>query len=607
MPIVKQSNDTEGLFKGLARVVAPPPDLLISEWADEKRVLSPEASAEPGKWRTERTPYLKDIMDAISDPSVETVVIKSSSQVGKTEVLLNTFGYHVDYDPAPMMYLLPTKDLAQDFSKDRLASMIRDTPVLNGKVKDARSRDSNNTLLHKGFPGGHITLVGANSPSGLSSRPIRILLADEVDRFPHSAGTEGDPITLAEKRTTTFWNRKKVYVSTPTIRGASRIETAYEGSSQEEWCLPCPNCGEYQPLTFGQIRFEDVTHECLYCRSRHKELEWKAREGKWIAQNDMPSTRGFHLSELVSPWKRWETIIKEFKEAKKGGRETLKAWVNTSLGETWEEEGEGVEPENLLKRRERYNCQVPDEVLVLTCGVDVQDNRLEYEILGWGMDYETWGIRYGVIMGDPGRKFVWKMLDAVLDEKHVREDGTKLQIMTTCVDSGGHYTSETYKYCKARELKRVWAIKGQGGPVPFIQRPKKRNQSGCWLFTIGVDVGKDTITSRLKTEEEGPGYCHFPMGDRGYDRDYFNGLAAEHRKLRYSKGKAIINWEKRTPGARNEPFDIRNYATAAMEILNPPMEYLKRQMQSMVKEKKPKDKPKLPGRRAGVINKGINI
>ena len=205
---------TVRLFKRIATVLSPPPELTVSQWADEYRRLSPEASAEPGRWNTDRAPYQREIMDAINDARCEEVIIMSSAQVGKTELILNIIGYYIDYDPSPILVLQPTRDMAETFSKDRLAPMLRDTPALKGKVKDARSRDSGNTILHKTFPGGHITMVGANSAAGLASRPIKIVLMDEVDRYPASAGTEGDPIKLAEKRTTTFWNRKNCLLYT---------------------------------------------------------------------------------------------------------------------------------------------------------------------------------------------------------------------------------------------------------------------------------------------------------------------------------------------------------------------------------------------------------
>ncbi|QKS73166.1 phage terminase large subunit family protein [Paenalkalicoccus suaedae] len=562
---------TKKLFAKLAKIVAPPPELSVSEWADLYRKLSSEASAEPGQWRTERAPYQKEIMDAINDPKTEEIVVMSSAQVGKTEIILNTVAYHVDYDPAPIMIIQPTVDLANTFSKTRLAPMLRDTPALKNKVADAKSRDSSNTIREKAFPGGVIMMVGANSPTGLSSRPVRILLADEVDRFPVSAGTEGDPLSLAVKRTNTFANRKKIFVSTPTIKGASRIEKAYEESTQEKWNLPCPSCDELQPLSWDQISFESVAMACKSCGSVHKEYEWKRGKGKWVANNPSSKIRGFHLNEMASPWKKWEEIITDFKRANKEGTESLKVWVNTSMGETWEERGESINSDALLEKTEDYSSEVPQSVGVLTCGVDVQDNRLEYEIVGWGLNRESWGIKYGIIMGDPGHEHVWEELDGVLNASYDREDGEKLQIMSTCIDSGGHHTKTVYDYCKKREINRVWAIKGQGGTgISFIKRPTRRQDSGVWLFTIGVDVGKDQVLSRLRATTEQHGYCHFPNDPtKGYDQDYFKGITSEHKVIRSKGGQTKHVWEKKRGHARNEPFDIRNYATAALEILNP--------------------------------------
>lgn len=590
--------------------MAPPPELSVSEWADMYRRLSSESSAEPGQWRTDRAPYQRKIMDEINNPEVETIVLMTSAQVGKTEILLNAIGYHIDYDPAPIMVMQPTVEMAKTFSKNRLAPMLRDTPVLKDKVADAKSRDSGNTLLEKSFPGGVIVMVGANSPAGLASRPIRILLADEVDRFPVSAGSEGDPLSLAEKRTTTFYNRKKIFVSTPTIKGVSRIEKAFENSSQEHWNLPCPSCGEYQPLRWGQIEFEyddelqevkSVQHRCKDCGFLHDEFEWKSGEGKWIAENPQSKIKGFHLNEFASPWKRWEEIVQDFLDAKKEGTESLKVWVNTSLGETWEEKGEGVESDDLLSRREEYGCEVPDDVLVLTAGVDVQGNRLEYEIVGWGVGKESWGIKYGVIMGDPGQDFVWKQLDDVLFTKYHKKDGTEMEIMSTCVDTGGHHTQQVYNYCKDREFNRVWAIKGVGGSGhSFIKRPKRRDQNGVWLFSIGVDAGKDTVMSRLKAGKHQSGYCHFPLEpEKGYDEEYFKGLTSEHKVTRYRHGQSYHRWEKKFSGARNEPFDLRNYATAALEILNPRLDEIKNRL---VGKEKPVTKKK---KRRRVLSKGV--
>lgn len=576
------------LFKRLMQAYATPPEMTVSQWADEYRVLSPEASAERGRWRTDRAPYQREILDAVGDARVERVVVKSSAQVGKTEILLNAIGYYMDYDPAPMLYIQPTEDMAEAFSKDRLAPMLRDCPTLSGKVLDTGDKRKGNTTFHKSFPGGHITMIGANAPSKLASRPIRVLLLDEVDRFPVSAGREGDPVALAVKRTTTFWNRKILEVSTPTIKGESRIDKDFDNSTAEELEVACPQCGAFQEYAWEQLKFEhesgtDEAHVlgfvCKECGALSKETAWKRQPIRWVPRHPGRKWRGFHLNELASPWKRWDEIAEDFLRAKHDGVEAMKVWHNTALGLSWEERGELDMDDLLLRRRQMYNCQVPGEVLVLTAAVDVQDNRLEYEIVGWGAGKKSWGIQYGVLMGDPGQMETWTALDDVLFDTYTRADGQQLQVMTTCVDSGGHYTSEVYAYCRARESRRVWAIKGRGGAgEAFIQRPKSRHASGAWLFTIGVDVGKDTLSSRLQVQfPEHPGYCAFPMeSGRGYDAAYFEGLTAERRVTHTQSGRPVTRWEKRSASARNEPWDIRNYNQAALEILNPNLDTMER-------------------------------
>lgn len=588
---------TAKLFKKIAKIMAPPPNLTVSEWADQYRKLSAESSAEPGQWNTDRAPYQRAILNATSDRDTEVVIIQSSAQVGKTEIINNVIGYHIDYDPSPIMVLVPTVDLAKSFSKKRLAPMIRDTPVLAEKIQDSKSRDSDNTILEKGFPGGYVVLVGANSPSNLASRPIRILLADEVDRYPLSAGKEGDPLGLAEKRTKTFFNKKKVYVSTPTEKETSRIHSEYLSSTMEEWCLPCPYCGRYQTLMWSQIRFEDVTMECKYCGEHASEYDWKSGVGKWVSQKPEASKarRGFHLNALASPWERWETIISEFKDAKKKGKEVLKTWVNTYLGEPWEDQdGEMVAEDKLLSRREAYNCEVPEEVLVLTAGVDVQDDRLEVEVVGWSIGKESWGIEYSTFVGDPGQNIVWSQLDRYLQKEFHYPNGDRLLISATCIDSGGHHTDDVYSFCKVREHKRIYAIKGKGGAgIPFIHKFSRNNKQNVLLFILGVDSGKETLLSRLKVEfEKTAGYCHFPIEEeKGYNQRYFKALTSERKVIRYYKGQRKIEWKKK--GKRNEALDIRNYATAALEILNPDLEDLKQRnmngnvyQQARVKKKK---------------------
>lgn len=591
---------TIDLFQKITKILAPPPKLNVSDWADAYRKLSRESSAEPGQWRTSRAEYQRGIMDAINDAQTNTVVVMSSAQVGKTELLLNIIGYYIDYDPSPIMLVQPTLEMAETFSKDRLAPMIRDTKVLDDKVSDIKRKNSNNTMLHKTFPGGHITMVGANSPSSLASRPIRILLADEVDRFPISAGTEGDPLSLAVKRTTTFWNKKMVYVSTPTNKYSSRIEMEYEDSTMEEWNITCPKCGRLQPYQWSKIKFEDVTMECEHCHERFDEYTWKAQPGAWIAKRENQGKRGFHLNEFASPWKRWSEIIEDFKEAKKS-TDTLKVWVNTALGESWEEPTD-TDSGSLIKRRERYNANLPDGVLLLTAGVDTQDDRLEIEVVGWGHGKESWGIEYKIFYGDPTQEAVWIQLDEFLKKEFYFRDGKGLNISTTCIDSGGHCTTEVYRFCKSREHRRIFAVKGKGGDgIPFVGRVSRNNRERAALFMLGVDQGKQTLISRLKIEFEGEGYCHFPINkDLGYDESFFDGITSESRVVKYYKGRPKVAWVKKK-GVRNEPLDCRNYATAAMEILNPDFNLLERTIEEGVSVYKQTKKK----RRIGTLSKGI--
>ena len=578
-------NNTAKLFKKLNKMWEIPPKMLVSEWADSYRYLSAESAAEAGRWRTSRAEYQREMMNAVSDPKVRKVVLHTSAQIGKSEILNNVLGYYMDYDPAPIMFLQPTEAVMESYSKDRIAPMIRDTPVLKEKIVEAKSRESGNTISYKKFVGGYLVMIGANTPSQLASRPIRVLLADEVDRYPLSAGAEGDPLKLAEIRQTTFWNAKTVISSTPTIKGVSKIDAEYEMSSQEELYIACPHCKEYQPLQWAHLKFkhfkdlernntgnvfELIGYECKHCGAVDNEIRWKKQPIKWVAHNpSVKHIRGFHLNALISPWKSWESIVDEFLTAKKQGREALKVFINTRLGESFEEESEIDFNDLLSKRRQYYNCNIPKDVLALTCGVDTQDNRLEYEIVGWSTGRTSWGIKYGVILGDPAHQETWDKLSEVLFADYEREDGLRMNIMSTCVDSGGHKTEQVYAYCRDNFLRNVYAIKGIGGSgIPFVKIPKTVNDAGVFLFNVGVDVGKDTLFSRLKTAyETEAGFCHFPIeSDKGYDEEYFRGLTAEHKVTKYSRGVARIIWEKRSDRARNEPLDLRNYATAALEI-----------------------------------------
>lgn len=578
---LKKAND---LFKKIFSVLKPPPKLTIDTWADRYRILSSKSSAEPGKWRTDRVPFQREVMRAISDRRTERVIMKYGAQLSKTEILMNTVGYYADYEPSPIMFLMPTKDMAQDFSTTRLNDMIQSTPQLRSKIiENDNARD---TKRQKEFAGGYIVLTGSNSAAELASRPIRILLADEIDRFPSNVKDEGDPLNLAIERTKTWANKKIVLTSTPTIKGGSRIELAYENSTKEEYYIPCPKCGEMVKLEWKNIIFENVSHKCEKCLESSSEYEWKKNliKGEWRRSNleiDPYQVRGFHISELYSPFSKWESIIQKFKEAK-GDEQLMKVFVNTALGECFEEKVERFDFEKIQARTEDYgeyineedgtinDIEIPDKVTVLTAGVDVQDDRLEVEIVGWGPGEESWGIYYRVIMGNPALPYVWNTLDEFLMRDFEYQNGEKIRVACTCIDTGGHHTDDVYRYVKAREQLNIFGIKGSGETGrPLISRPSKNNKGGISLFVLGVNTGKDSIMSNLKVEKPGEKYMHYPNDPkRGYDEVYFKGLTSEIKIVTFSKGQAKIEW-KTIGDKRNEPLDIRNYAQAALRIANP--------------------------------------
>jgi phage terminase large subunit GpA-like protein len=539
-------------------------------------------------------------MDACSDPGIHTVVVMKSAQIGYTEILLNIIGYFIAQDPSPILLIQPTLELGETFSKTRLAPMLRDTPCLRGKVADARSRDSGNTLLSKSFPGGNMAIAGANSPAGLASRPIRVVLCDEVDRYPASAGPEGDPVNLARKRATTFHNRKIILGSTPTIRGASRIELAYEQSDRRQYHVPCPHCGQRQPLIWAQVQWPDHAPEqaayvCAHCGSIWDEPGRRRaiQSGEWLPQSPTAGIAGFHLNELYSPWRTPAAIAIDFLAAKQSP-ETLKTWINTSLGETWEEKIERSDPALLAARRENYGGDsLPAGILWLTAGVDVQDDRLECEVVGWRREDrdappESWGIEYRVFTGDPARQAVWVDLDQFLQQSWRTADGRTLRLGAVCLDSGGHHTAQAYAFAEARRGRHIYATKGRDGDKPLWPlRASKSLKYRAQVWIIGVDAGKSTWYSRLRITEPGPGYCHFPTA---YPETYFAGLVAEVIKVRYRNGRAMRVYEL-PAGKRNEPLDIRVLALAALSAHPPPWQQITTALANRGQEPAPQAKP----------------
>lgn len=509
-------------------------------------------------------------MDACSDPATPEVVVMAGAQLGKSEAILNIIGFHIDYDPSPILVLQPTLDMASMFSKERVANgLLKSTPALENKVQDARARDANNTTFQKQFPGGSLSLVGANSPAGLASRPIRLVLCDEVDRYPASAGSEGDPIQLARKRAATFWNRKIVMVSTPTNKSASRIEDAFMLSDQRHYHVPCKHCDHKQKLQWSNVQWVDndpttTKYVCNACGSTWNDADriWSIRHGEWVAHAEFTGVAGFAINGMYSPWTPLADGVREFLNVKKNP-EQLRVWTNTYLGETWEDAGEQVDDYMLADRREEMEY-LADEIVFLTAGIDVQDNRLEMSLIGWGRDDESWSVSHTVFYGDPSTPQLWTALDSALMRRYETVTGREMGIRAACVDSGGHFTNSVYAYCKKNYGRRIFAIKGRGGEgTAIVSKPTKNNVVKCPLFHVGVDTVKDLLFARMRIDEVGPGYIHF---NDTLDDEYFKQLTAEKIVTKFHRGYKKRVFQKMRP--RNEALDCMVYAVAAYAIIN---------------------------------------
>ena len=548
----------------------------MTEWAEQNRRLSAESAAEPGPWRTERTPYLREPMNAWTDPKIRHIVMVAASQVGKSEFLNNCIGYVIDQDPGSILFVHPTTIDAKEYSKLRIKPMIRDCPTLRKKVSDPKSRDSGNTILQKTYPGGILTMCGSTEAHALASKPIRYVLGDERDRWALSAGNEGDPWDLAMARQTTFYNAKSGEVSTPTVKNASAIEAAYATGTMERWKSRCPHCGEYHEIQWADIRFEhdeiivagkktykvrSVCYACPGCGCISTEAEMKRAPARWEADNPAAyeqGTRSFWLNAFVSQWASWESIILKYLNAI-GSTRKMQVVYNTCFGELWEDRGDLEDEDSLMARREEYPAELPEGVLVLTAGVDTQDDRMEYEIVGHGHFGETWGIEKGIIMGRPDDDAVWAQLDELVFDRVLRfENGVGLKMSMSFVDEGGHFTQEVRMQCRARLGKKVFCIKGMpGSDKPYTAPPKKQKiiikqtaVGTCWQYQIGVDSGKEVIMDNLRVQTPGAKYCHFPKRD-DYGSGYFTGLLSEVKVYDPNK-KQPWQWKKIPGHERNE-------------------------------------------------------
>ncbi len=562
----------------------PDPLMGISEHADTYRIM-PKGYAESGRYRTSRTPYLREIMDCLSpSSSIRQIKIMKGTQLGFTEILNNWICFNIHINAGPMLVVFPTVETAQKHSKKKLNPTIQATPILQGKIKPARSRSSGNTILLKEYPGGSIALAGANSAASFRSDSVRDLALDDIDGYPPDVDGEGDPCDLALNRTDAYANRKVIKISTPTNRGISRIEAEYEESDQRKYFVPCPHCHQIQTLEWGGkgadfgIKFEHkrnvvgkIWYECKFCHQpipeHHK--TWMLEHGTWIAQNPGHPDAGFHLSALYSPlgFRSWQDIAAEFLKAQKNPQR-LKRWVNTRMGLPFAEDGSQPDWSILKGRAEPYKIlEVPQGGLLLTAGVDTQDNRLAVAVVAWGRGEESWLIYWGELYGDPAQAEVWRQLDELLGRSYRHASGADLHICSACIDSGGHHTQDVYNFCRLR-APRVAAIKSvsmAGKPIvgrPTLQDVSHRGawiKSGVQLWPVGSDTAKAQIYGRLRLTERGFGFMHFPIG---LEDEFYIQLTAEKQITRYTpQGYPTLLWLK--VAERNEALDCYVYATAA--------------------------------------------
>ena len=568
--------------------LTPDPLLTVSEWSDRHRMLSSKASAEPGRWRTSRTPYLKAIMDCLSPTSpVERVVFMKAAQLGATEMGSNWIGYVIHHAPGPMMAVWPTVEMAKRNSKQRIDPLIEESSALAGLIAPARSRDSGNTILAKEFRGGVLVMTGANSAVGLRSMPVRYLFLDEVDGYPLDVEGEGNAISLAEARTRTFARRKIFIVSTPTISGASAIEREYEASDQRRYFVPCPHCNHRQWLRFEQLRWDKglpatAVYICEACDTAIAEHHktWMLENGEWRSMAD-GKTAGFHLSSLYSPvgWRAWREIAAAWEAAvskESGSAAAIKTFKNTELGETWVEEGEAPDWQRLAERREDYSVgTVPLGGLLLVGAADVQKDSIEASVWAFGRGKESWLIEHRVLLGDTARDNVWKRLAEMLTESWTHASGAALPLARFALDTG-FATQEAYTFVRACRDPRVMAVKGVARGAALIGTPTaidvsqggKKLRRGIKVFSVAGGIAKLEFYNNLRKSadvgEDGltpvfpAGFVHLPK----IDAEFIQQLCAEQLITRRDRnGFPVREWQKMRE--RNEALDCYVYARAA--------------------------------------------
>ena len=567
--------------------LAPDPELWIDEWSDQFQRIPPGNGPEPGKYRTDRTPFAREPMRCLSPAHpCRRVVTMAASQLLKTQIALNWLSASIHQAPGNMLTLLPSGNIAKRVSS-RIGKTIDEVPVLRERVAPPRSRDSRNTIDTKEFRGGTLYITTAGSAANLAEIPARYVYGDEIDRWEISVDQEGDPVELAEARTSTFGRNAKIYYSSsPTLEGVSRISTLFRQGDQRYYYVPCPHCGEYQQLEWENLRWEEdfsaASYACIECGSlieeRFKPQMLAAGEWRAHAAGD-GETVSFNLSALYAPlgWVSWTSLARQYVKAKladeKGDPEPMQVFYNTRLARCWDNAKERTQPDELRARAEPYPLRsLPDGVLVLTAAVDTQDNRLELKIEGWGEGLERWVIDYQVIHGDPATDAPWELLDEVLLTPLSFQHGGRLSIRAVAIDSGGHHTQDVYEFTRRRKYRMVFAVKGASKPSrPIvaaqpskvdINRRGKIEKGGAELWVVGADTAKDWLHSRWKLAT-GPGAIHF---SQDLPEDFYHQLCSERRLVKYVKGHKRSEWVK-ARGDRNEALDLSVYNLAAAHRL----------------------------------------
>ncbi len=594
-------------------IVSPPPNQTATEWANKHFYLSRETNAIPGPFDSRRTPFIHGILNEFTNPDTETISIRAPRQVVKTTVILIEIARSIHVDQCPMLLIEPTLDLAERVSKRRIAPMLRDVQVLAEIIGRTRSRDSDNTILNKTFLGGALTIAGANSTAGLISEPRKKIFYDEIDYYPPTIGQHGDPIATSAECAITFWDRKLCYVSRPSVKGLSRIDACIEASDERYFLVPCHGCGQGQKLEFEQLKWQEGRPEttvylCKFCGESWDDAQLKENilnaeslGWGWRGERAFNGHAGFTLNGIYHMFRPITRLVKNFLEAnekkKQGNLQPLRDWENDEFGRSWEEEGEKVSPQPLMERREPYGPErLPWRILYLTAGVDVQDNRLEVEVVGWRAENreenpESWGVEDLVFYFDKpsdrkdsdegddlpvSSKATWDQLDLLKSKVYRTQDGRELRIGAMCIDSGGHRTNEVYRFCNRRISRSIYAIKGDDGPKPIWPRraskSKKVKHRGSIVFIVGVDTAKDAIHNSLRVAVEGPGYAHFP---ESYQLEYFEQLTSEKVGVKFRNGRPYRYWHK-PDHVRNEALDRRSYALAALYSKPIPWEVLAR-------------------------------